>query len=330
MQRLDLNHLPEQQRFDAWKNITEPFFAVSRAEPAGGAFQCRMATRQWGDALLIETDVSGQRYDHTAQHARCGGWDQIAFQMYRKGTFKGLYGEAIVQAGPGDINVIDMSQPYAKESSDEQDLNLILPRDTVETRLSTLRHGTVLRGDRALGRLAAAHLAGLSNAAERLGEADATKAIAAFLVLLSGTPLAEADPEVVPFVRSTARRIAENYLRRHLAQPEIDMVRLARHCGLSRASLYRLFQSDGGVQAFVRRERLERARRLIEERPHEPLQDIADACGFNDAAGFSRAFRRAFQLSPGEWRRERREDSRPAARTPEDWIETVLRFRSGA
>ncbi len=130
MQQLDLEDLAPRDRFDAWTAVTSPFFAVSRL--GSSDFRCRMSAAHWDGALLIETDVSAQRYEHTVRHAKNGGWDQIAFQMYRRGSYRGIYGETEVDVASGDISVIDLGKPYVKESTDEADLNLIVPRSTVE------------------------------------------------------------------------------------------------------------------------------------------------------------------------------------------------------
>ncbi|WP_279481396.1 AraC family transcriptional regulator [Aureimonas sp. SK2] len=328
MQRIDLNELPTRERFDAWTVLTDPFFMVSRQRKSD--FHCRMSTAQWDDTLLVETEVSEQRYEHTVRHARSGGWDQIVFQMYRRGAFRGIYGDTEVKAGAGDIILIDFSQPFAKESTDEVDLNLVVPREIVQQRLPYAQHGAVLNHGAPLARLANIHLEGLRVCMDRLEPLQAHGAIDAFLTLLSGAGFAEIAPTALPFVRATARRCAEDYVRRHLHDTGLDIAAIVRHCGISRATLYRLFEQDGGIQAFIRNERLSVAWRLVRECPSAKMQEIADSCGFNDAAGFSRAFRQAFDATPSEVRGAGRTAEGTGFKTPDEWIETVRRFQSEA
>jgi AraC family transcriptional regulator len=54
----------------------------------------------------------------------------------------------------------------------------------------------------------------------------------------------------------------------------------------------------------LRRLRLEAARDAL-ARPGSDLAEVAHACGFADQSHLTRAFRRAFGLTPGAYRRRR-------------------------
>jgi AraC-like DNA-binding protein len=73
-----------------------------------------------------------------------------------------------------------------------------------------------------------------------------------------------------------------------------------------------LFESEGtSFTAFVRDERLERARRMLVNaaRGHRLISEIAYQVGFNDLSYFNRSFRRRFGMSPGEMRALSRRDA---------------------
>jgi len=79
---------------------------------------------------------------------------------------------------------------------------------------------------------------------------------------------------------------------------------LARAAGVGVRQLERLFIDElgQGVARVYRRLRLERARRLLRETSMS-LVEAAVACGFSDAASFSRAYVRTFGRPPGRDRR---------------------------
>jgi len=95
---------------------------------------------------------------------------------------------------------------------------------------------------------------------------------------------------------------AMRFAQTHLHEP-IGVDDLAHAAGLSRYHFSRLFRQSEGVTpaAFVERLRLgEAARRL--QADDAPIKAIARQCGYRDPNYFAKAFRRAFGLSPTEFR----------------------------
>ncbi len=98
---------------------------------------------------------------------------------------------------------------------------------------------------------------------------------------------------------------------RHLAEP-LPVDRLAEVAHLSRRTFIRAFQAATGVTpaVWVRRQRLDEARRLLEA-TDLPIDQVAAACGFGSAVTMRQSFAAAFDTSPSEYRR--RFDARTAA-----------------
>ena len=99
------------------------------------------------------------------------------------------------------------------------------------------------------------------------------------------------------------RRRAEMLLEQHFHDPAFGVQELAGLLGLSRSALYRLFEPGGGVAVFIRDRRLQRLRAaLADPADHRRVAEKAYACGFADQAQFIRAFRRAYGMTPVEYR----------------------------
>jgi AraC family transcriptional regulator len=93
------------------------------------------------------------------------------------------------------------------------------------------------------------------------------------------------------------------YVNSHLTE-RLHASRLAALVGLSTSHFFRAFRESFGEapMLYVTKQRMQRAQELM-LRTHEPLAQIAVACGLCDQAHFTRMFRRVVGMSPGVWRR---------------------------
>lgn len=102
------------------------------------------------------------------------------------------------------------------------------------------------------------------------------------------------DPRLIEAIR-----VMENRIDR-----PVTIAAIARRVGISTRSLEAIFL-DGMKQtpgAYFLALRLNIARRLVLD-TRAPLADVAERTGFTSAGSFSRAYRRAFAVSPSEHRR---------------------------
>jgi AraC family transcriptional regulator, positive regulator of tynA and feaB len=100
--------------------------------------------------------------------------------------------------------------------------------------------------------------------------------------------------------------LIRDYLDRHWVDPALTIEHVARRHGVSRRHVENLFaRHDQSPAAYLRSVRLSRARSLLEQPGRRPITDIALRAGFNDVATLSRAFRRAYGMTPDAWRSDR-------------------------
>ncbi|MGN8247593.1 AraC family transcriptional regulator [Pseudomonas sp. SMV7] len=104
-----------------------------------------------------------------------------------------------------------------------------------------------------------------------------------------------------PRLPLTAQR-ARDYLHAHLAS-DIGLEDLAQACGIDRFRLTRAFKAAYGLapHAYLIQLRLARARRLLAE--GQTPTEVAMALGFADQSHLGRWFRRAYQLTPADYRK---------------------------
>jgi AraC family transcriptional regulator len=114
---------------------------------------------------------------------------------------------------------------------------------------------------------------------------------------MSDAAVARPEPEPDPLAR--ARRHVERNLF-----ADLDLTVLAAAAGLSAYHFARQFSARYGFppMAYVRARRLEVAAERLRNMPRASLIDLALECGFDSQEGFTRAFVKAFGVSPGRYR----------------------------
>ncbi|WP_242681713.1 helix-turn-helix transcriptional regulator [Paraburkholderia hospita] len=92
------------------------------------------------------------------------------------------------------------------------------------------------------------------------------------------------------------------YVQANLQNSDLSAESVLDALGLLRPTLYRLFQHEGGIGAYIRHLRLRQAADDLVRHPSLAVKDIAYAHGFKSASDFTRAFRRAYDMVPQDIR----------------------------
>ncbi|MDC7786528.1 helix-turn-helix domain-containing protein [Rhodoplanes sp. TEM] len=279
-----------------------------------------------GQALLLDSVSTGLRYVRTPAHIARGDMDHYLVSLCLAGEMQFASGRRHVTVRPGDICLVDMAQPNRTwlteaDHAGSRIATVVLPRAVLAPRLAHPDSATasVLRHDDRRAQLLAGQIAALrQHPAPPAGDvSDAVEAMAEMVAAAVGraadTAEAAARADRHLLLAAIKRRIEA-----HLETDDLTAGTLGRQFGLSRASLYRLFEGDGGLTRYVQDRRLARALKLLvaPDMRHERLIDLAIDLRFSSDTTFVRAFRRQFGVTPGEIREISRAWLRDAGRAP--------------
>ncbi|TWT87165.1 Xylose operon regulatory protein [Pseudobythopirellula maris] len=105
-------------------------------------------------------------------------------------------------------------------------------------------------------------------------------------------------------VTDSRLRSALDYLHTHLGEP-VTIDELTDHAGVSRRWLEYAFRDALGETPYqyLRRQRLERAKRMLVKERNDKIYQIAHRTGFSSAKQLTTAFQQEYGMSPREYRR---------------------------
>ncbi|MFH6781156.1 MULTISPECIES: helix-turn-helix domain-containing protein [Methylobacterium] len=328
-----LERLAAEQRFALWHDLVQPLFRVSLEERSAAGFQAEVRAVPVSDALLTTCSSQAQSFERSLSDVRSSGWDHVVIQHYVSGGFTGLCGDRSVTVEAGDINILDLNRTLRTRATDFSNLTLVLPRDRLALAGSHDLHGRAIGRGSALAAVIGGHLRSLAEHAPSLSPVEASTALEALCLMLSGSDLREADPLVRASAGASVHERICAYIDQHLDDPTLSPAAIAAACRVSRASLYRLFGFDGGVMAYIAGRRLDRAFTALSrpEAERSSIAQVAYRSGFSSETHFSRSFRSRFAMSPRDARRLAHGGLHPVGATPgvgpRDWVRTMHRLR---
>lgn len=306
--QFSLRDLPPAERYPVWKESISVIFDVDWDQSnVRQPFDASVASAHLGQVMLVETTSLGQRFDRTPTQIRHDGVDHCLIQIYLEGDSRGLWGVRDHSiARPGDVLFLDTAQPVQSQVSDFRNLTLVVPRGLIVPHLGSpeRHHGSVLSRNSSSGRLLSEHLRLLWQLL-RTTPADEARSISLGMLDLIGRyfggdrPIADHDPTSTHLA---LREIIRAHIEKVLEEPELGPDDLAKRFGLSRATLYRLFEPLGGVSGYIQSRRLRRAHSILIMAGYggTNLTSLALRLGFKHPSHFSRVFRGKFGYSPSE------------------------------
>lgn len=251
--------------------------------------------------VLTEQQIDPFAAERTAERRLAVPTNQVSFVVLFDGSlhYRGSDGEQHCEAG--DAVLLDFRRTYAFSISRQHSTILSMDRGILEDDIGPLDiHGRMPRT--AETRMLVDFVATL---VRQLPEMATSSAIPAETILhrLLILALRRGHPPRHSFESRTDRARALAYIDQQ-SPGMLDVAVMSETLNLTRATLYRLFKSDGGVLSYDRRRRLRLLHRnLCEERSNVALGELGCRFGFFDLSNLSRQFKAQFGLSMSDVRK---------------------------
>ncbi|WP_259295129.1 AraC family transcriptional regulator [Paraburkholderia sp. DHOC27] len=262
-----------------------------------------------GDSIFTDVRTDAMVLERPVARVSTDARRDFAFHLYLEGETGEVTGMSKKRSAPGSVQGIvafDLNQPFRVERPACRVLTLFVPRPVVEAGLpdSESLHGRIIPFDTPLAQVALEHAVATRQRVPTLGaqKADEAFRLAAQLLLaafrqdssLTGAGRAALQAAVLERVR--------RFVDANLHQAELTPSLVVDALQLKRATIYRWFEHEGGLGAYIRHRRLREAADELVRFPQLKVTEIAYGLGFKSASDFTRAFRRAFDISPQDMR----------------------------
>ncbi|RII17675.1 Transcriptional activator NphR [Streptomyces sp. YIM 130001] len=324
------DELPAAEQFECWGDrMGERMSGFYVQEPAGRRAEEPGFFAEERELALGPVHVASLRFAPVDINRRSGNRD-LQGEGYQllvplEGTLLADWDGTASASGPGSLYVHDEARlnAFGCRAPDElgtfhtatvhvpKDL-LPLPTHSVERLL-----GQRLAGADAFGGLLAGLVTRLITHADTYRASDGPRLGATVLDLVHAhlAHLLETEGAAGELEPETRQRVLlmriMDFIRRNLHDPDLTPRAVAEAHHISVSYLHRIFQahtpgSEATVARWIREQRLARTRRDLTDSALRatPVHRIAARWGFAHAAAFSRAFRAAYGLPPGDYRRQ--------------------------
>lgn len=208
----------------------------------------------------------------------------------------------------GGILLTDLGQPARLVRDPSHALSFFMPRPLMDAVFPDAEsaHGRIVEANTPMTMLAVEHVTVLARELPRMTPEQATPALreAIHLLVAAFRKAARLEGDARSATRNAMLARARRLIDHGAHQPDISPTGLLAAMNISRPSLYRLFEHEGGVHAYIRKRKLRAAASELVRFPNLPVIEIAYGLGFSSASDFTRAFRRAYGMSPSDLRIE--------------------------
>ncbi|MDY0960279.1 helix-turn-helix domain-containing protein [Sphingomonas sp. CFBP8993] len=297
--RFSSDGLAEDEAFARYHRLYANGADVVRLD---GPFRASVTGWRFRHMLLFDRHLSGMAHVRE-ERVQADGFDHIVLHHVLSGSLTGGPRSGFERAGPGDIVFLDTRRGHRTEARDLHLITASVSRDLVLAAVGSLGalHGHVAQApDTAM---LSDFLQSLVRHAPTLDDRH-DGAFARALIELLPTALGGPRDVAVEARRQDhlRREAVEQLIEREIANPNLTGAAIAEQVGVSRATLYRLYQRSDGIARHVRRRRIDAVRRALEGVEDRDLGELAQAYGLGDAAALVRAFQADQGIDPATYR----------------------------
>ncbi len=293
---------PEHQ-FDAIYQAVTPVCDLKKPHSIDNGFRAKYSAFDLDGIDVIDWESDPSNSERTNELIRKSDLDNWAIWFVRKGCFCNEFNDRSVKATTGELMLLSYAQPWKSRWEGQGFVSVGLNRDKFSWMAPSLDEAnrSVLNGP--LIGLLRTFISALLDEAHKISEDQKPILSRSFSDLLAASLEATADNfhRATPALNASRLTIAQEFIHKNLARPELNVDFICKSLGMSRRTLYNVFEEHGGVAKYIKTVRLQACHKaLSDETDHRFVSTIAYQHGFSNMSLFSRQFKELYGFSPRE------------------------------
>lgn len=286
--------------FDEYAAIVAPLFETSSIITDIGKKRSKISA--WESDVFLFSEIESGRFSRTLGRKEIQDFGHmVEISRYAHGGEQGIIGDTVLDRVPGPIYIADKGIGMRGVAHDFQVQQMFVPKTCLGFQPDQLVRGTTVQCSHPSGLMLHTCMTELFETAkanrDSIPEDLFSRLIALLKVNLGVDPQRE---DVRTQLRKSLFGQICIFIEQNLSDTSLSAETILRSFGVSRASLYRMFEDHGGVRTYVTRRRVARAVLEIEEDPYTRgrMRQVAERWGFSSQPNFNRTIQRLFGTSP--------------------------------
>jgi AraC-like DNA-binding protein len=299
----DSSRIPGADQLRRWREVTTSLFYTAERDPLHAAtpFVGRLASREFGAMRVLHVSCPAMTSSREQVARTSGGPGSVYLSFMKSGQASMKVSDQLIAQRTGDIAVWDgdLAHSWTFHGPIEA-LCIRLPKALLGfTQIDRCTGLTLAHGDwmtdsvsTLINSAANVDTPPQRSVAFRLQEALVNAAMAAWdhhgkrqILAPRRSPLGQ----------------AQAYIQARLADPDLSAADVAQAVHVSLRTLNRQFaRIDTSPAAWIWRQRLETARKMLQEPDRPSVTEVAFSCGFKSPSHFSHAFKNAYKVAPAK------------------------------
>ncbi|EQB7290021.1 helix-turn-helix domain-containing protein [Escherichia albertii] len=308
--------VPSHERFSFFRDtVRSRFLSSYDCDPGQGRmlqqpFYANLVQQRVLDLQFLLLESNAHQASSKPRALSCGQGGDFYIELQRSGAGQLTQDGRTAFLRQGDFCFCDMSRAVSwRFESDYSLYKILIPREKISSKLGNTHNLTAkaVRGNSVSGSLVYSFVMKYVPFLDLLSPQRASQLsdILLNLIVSALSELSEGSP-VQPCGHTTIFFIAQDYLERHLSDPDLSIHDCAQKCGISTRYLQKLFQEQGTtVNKWIQNRRMENYKCALTDPllAEKNITQIAYDCGFSYISNLSRKFKAENMVTPSEYRR---------------------------